>query len=90
MFNRLSDQGDDLDDELAKKRANPSLHFEMALQHLRSEADLGVDFETQNNLLIDDLSALAASPGSLNIQVINYRSFLLERASYAFRSSVVS
>jgi hypothetical protein len=63
---RLSDQGDDLDEELSKKRANPKLHFEIALKHLRSETDLGVNFETQNDLLINDLSELAASPGNLN------------------------
>jgi len=86
----LSKAGQSLNKVLNIKRGvDVTDHFAKALTTLWS-TDMDADFESLNTLLIEDLSMLAIIPGQLNLGVIRYRKFLLERASYEFRRSLVS
>jgi len=73
----------------AKRGVDVTDHFAKALTTLWS-TDMNADFEALNSLLIEDLSMLAIIPGRLDLGVIRYKKFLLDRASYEFRSSLVS
>ncbi len=52
--------------------------------------DFDAEFEAKLSLLIEDLTAMAATPGSLDERILADRKFLLERASYSFRRFLVS
>ncbi len=86
----LHSQGKSLNKQMAKKIYNVDQHFVKVLQNITSDAIFDRDFEETNNLLIAELTTMAASPGKLNSQLLDYRLFLLYRASYAFKSCVVS
>jgi hypothetical protein len=84
------EQGKSLNQVLSEKRGvDVNAHFAKALTTLWS-TDMNADFEALNSLLIEDLSMLAIIPGKLSLGMIRYRKFLLERAGYEFRSSLVS
>jgi hypothetical protein len=91
----LSRMGDRVDEELSRRRGgrmDVAGHFARALSSLWSEGH-DEDFEARSALLIKDLKAMVVSADELDeeyIRVLKYRMFLLKRASFAFRSSLVS
>jgi len=84
-----------VDEELSSRRGgrmDVAGHFARALSSLWSE-DYNGDFEARSALLIEDLKAMVVSADKLEkeyIRVLKYRMILLKRASFAFRSTLVS
>jgi len=91
----LQKMGDWVDEELSSRRGgrmDVAGHFARAFSSLWSE-DYDGDFESRSALLIEDLTDMVVSANRLEkeyIREVKYRMFLLKRASFAFRSSLVS